>query len=63
MSCEGSGAGPSKGSFQGIPASGRAVSVDMVIIDRVVDGRIVEHFAQFDAMALMQQIGAFPGHG
>jgi steroid delta-isomerase-like uncharacterized protein len=50
--------GTHKGPFQGIPASGRAVTIDMIIVDRIVDGRIVEHFAQFDAMALMQQIGA-----
>jgi steroid delta-isomerase-like uncharacterized protein len=53
--------GTHEGSFQGIPASGRAVAIDMVIIDRVVDGRIVEHFAQFDALAMMQQLGAMPG--
>ena len=55
--------GTHKGPFQGIPASGSAVAIDMMIIDRIVDGRIVEHFVQLDAMGLMQQIGAMPGHG
>ena len=50
-----------QGAFQGIPATGRAVTIDMVMIERVVDGRIVEHFAFFDAMALMQQLGVMPG--
>lgn len=53
--------GTHKGDFHGVPASGRAVAVDMMMIDRVVDGRVVEHFVQFDAMGLMQQIGAMPG--
>jgi len=26
----------------------------------VVDGRIAEHWAQFDLLAVMQQIGALP---
>jgi steroid delta-isomerase-like uncharacterized protein len=54
--------GTHKGEFQGIPASGRAVAIDMTIIDRIVDGRIVEHFVLLDAMGLMQQIGALPAH-
>jgi steroid delta-isomerase-like uncharacterized protein len=53
--------GTHKGAFQGIPATGRTIAVDMVMIDRVVDGRIVEHYVQFDAMSLMQQLGAMPG--
>jgi predicted ester cyclase len=32
----------------------------MVLIERIVDGRIVEHFAQFDVMAMMQQLGVIP---
>jgi predicted ester cyclase len=34
----------------------------MIIVDRIVDGRIVEHFVLLDAMGLMQQIGALPAH-
>jgi len=53
--------GTHKGDFHGVPASGRAVAVDVIMIERVVEGRVVEHFVQFDAMGLMQQIGAMPG--
>ena len=53
--------GTHQGEFQGVPASGRRISVTGVDFSRVVDGRIAEHWAQFDLMALLQQIGAIPG--
>jgi predicted ester cyclase len=46
-----------------MPASGRAVAIDIVMIDRWVDGRVVEHFGSFDSLGMMQQLGAFPGPG
>ena len=51
----------SHGAVPGDPGERPLGAMDMVIVDRIVDGRIVEHFALFDAMALMQQIGAIPG--
>jgi steroid delta-isomerase-like uncharacterized protein len=53
--------GTHRGSFQGIPASGRAVAIDVMMMERIVDGRIVEHHVVLDALGLMQQIGALPG--
>jgi predicted ester cyclase len=50
-------------SCQGIPATGRPVTIDMVTIDRLADGRIVAHFVSLDAMGLLQQLGAFPAKG
>jgi predicted ester cyclase len=32
----------------------------MVLIDRFVDGKLVDRWGVFDALALLQQIGAFP---
>lgn len=52
--------GTHRGSFQGVPASGRAVAIDMMMVDRFVEGRLVQRAGLFDAVALMQQIGAFP---
>jgi steroid delta-isomerase-like uncharacterized protein len=52
--------GTHKGDFQGIPASGRSVEVNMIMVDRFAGGRIVEHGGLFDTLALLQQIGAFP---
>ena len=44
------------GTFAGIPATGRAVSVPFMIIYRVGDDRIVEHWMQFDGAALVAQL-------
>jgi len=46
-----------QGDFMGIPATGRPVNVPGIIIYRVADGKIVEHWMHFDAMAMMQQLG------
>jgi steroid delta-isomerase-like uncharacterized protein len=48
------------GTFNGIPASQRPVRIDGGAYDRFVDGKIAEHRAHFDVMALMTQIGAIP---
>ena len=44
----------------GLPATGNRVTVTGLSIWRVVDGKIVEHWEQFDAMGMMQQLGAIP---
>ena len=46
-----------QGDFMGIPATGRQVDVPGIIIYRVADQQIVEHWMQIDSMALMQQLG------
>jgi len=48
--------GVHSGPFAGIPATGRSVSVPFMIIYRVAGDRIVEHWMQFDAAALMSQL-------
>ncbi|MGA7670686.1 MAG: ester cyclase [Nitrolancea sp.] len=48
------------GDLMGIPASGNRVDFSMIEIQRVAGGKIVEGWAQFDAMGMMQQIGAMP---
>jgi predicted ester cyclase len=42
--------------FKGIAPTGRAVRVVAIEIDRLVDGRIAEHWACGDFLALMQDI-------
>ena len=44
------------GSFAGIPATGKTVEAGLIIIYQVQDRKIVNHWMQFDAMALMQQL-------
>jgi len=53
--------GTHKGDFNGLPPTGRTISIDLVKIDRWVDGRLTEHYAQFDSLGMMQQLGVVPG--
>jgi steroid delta-isomerase-like uncharacterized protein len=52
--------GTHRGDFQGVPPTGRPVTMAGVDISRFVDGKIAEHWAQFDVISVMQQIGAIP---
>ncbi len=45
------------GEFQGIPPTGKQISLSIMHIDRVEDEKIVEHWGQGDALGLMQQLG------
>jgi steroid delta-isomerase-like uncharacterized protein len=49
------------GTFMGLPPSGRTYSIGEIHIFRIRDGRVVEHWHQFDQMGLMRQLGALPG--
>lgn len=48
--------GVHRGTFAGIPATGRPVSAALMIIYRIEGDRIVEHWMQFDGPALMAQL-------
>ncbi len=56
-------AGTHTGTFQGIPATNKPIRITGTVIGRVVDGKIVERWAEFDAMGLMQQLGVVPAPG
>ena len=45
------------GEFQGLPPTGKQISLSIMHIDRVANGKIVEHWGQGDALGLMQQMG------
>jgi steroid delta-isomerase-like uncharacterized protein len=49
------------GPFMGLPASGRTYTIDEIHIFRIRDGRISEHWHQFDQLGMMRQLGALPG--
>ena len=46
-----------RSSFQGLPPTGRTIQIAIMHIDRIEDGKIVEHWGQGDALGLMQQLG------
>ncbi|WP_414575370.1 ester cyclase [Anabaena sp. CCY 9402-a] len=45
------------GEFQGLPPTGKQITLSIMHIDRVENGKIVEHWGQGDALGLMQQLG------
>ena len=44
----------------GIPATGRMINVTGTGIFRIVDGKATDNWVNFDALGLLQQIGAVP---
>jgi steroid delta-isomerase-like uncharacterized protein len=55
--------GTHQGEFLGVPASGDAVTVWLIVISRIADGKVAEEWQLLDALGLMQQIGAIPAPG
>ena len=51
------------GDFQGIPATGKQIEVTGIAVERIQDGKIVEHWSNLDQMSLMQQLGVIPAPG
>ncbi len=50
--------GTHRGEFQGIPPTGHTVQFNGIEFNRVRDGKIAEHVAQFDLAGLMRQLSA-----
>ncbi|HEV8637464.1 MAG TPA: ester cyclase [Chloroflexota bacterium] len=46
------------GEFLGVPATGKAVTMSGVHVDRVAHGRIAERWETVDLLGLLQQLGA-----
>lgn len=49
--------GTHKGSFMGIPATGKRVKINYIDMWRMEDGKGVENWVQMDIPGLMQQLG------
>ena len=51
------------GKFQGLPATGRAIEIEVMHVDRLMDGKIVSHWGQGNQAGMMKQLGIvfFPG--
>ena len=55
------GTGTHEGEFMGMPATGKSVDVQLIDIIRFGDdGLAHEHWGVFDALGMMQQLGAVP---
>jgi steroid delta-isomerase-like uncharacterized protein len=55
--------GTHEGELMGIPATGKRYTITAIVIDRIIEGRIVERWAQFDQLGMLQQLGVVPTPG
>jgi len=46
--------------FQGLPPTGKRVTIGGITIERIQDGKIVERWVNIDYMGMMQQLGLIP---
>ena len=46
------------GEFMGMPASGKSYTIGEIHIFRIRDGKVSEHWHQFDVPTMMRQLGA-----
>jgi steroid delta-isomerase-like uncharacterized protein len=52
--------GTQTGELNGIPPTGRRVTLTGITIYRIVDGKVVEEFGEENALGLLQQLGVIP---
>ena len=52
--------GTHRGEFLGIPPTGKQVVVNGVVIDRIVEGKMVDSRILMNELSLMQQLGVIP---
>lgn len=52
--------GTHKGSYQGIPATGKKVDMGYMVMYRVARGKFVEAWGYMDTLGMMQQLEAVP---
>jgi predicted ester cyclase len=55
--------GTHQGEFLGIAPTGNRVRVTGIDIDRVEEGKIVEHWSEADLLGMMTQLGVIPEPG
>ena len=54
------GSGTHTGELQGMPPTGKNISISGISIMRIADGKIAEEWEMYDIMGMMQQLGAIP---
>jgi steroid delta-isomerase-like uncharacterized protein len=54
------GIGTHRGELMGLEPTGRHISVEAISVFRIADGRISEEWTVWDALGLLQQVGAMP---
>ena len=52
--------GTQQGQFMAIPPTGKPITISIIDIARIVDGKLVEHWGNRDDLGMLQQLGAIP---
>ena len=52
--------GTHEGELMGIPRTGKEIQMSGIVIWRIADGKIVEHWAEIDVAGLMRQLSPMP---
>ena len=52
--------GTHRAEFFGVPATGKQITVKGTVIDRVLDGKMVDSRILMDGLSMMTQLGVFP---
>ena len=52
--------GTHKGEFQGMPPTGRQMTMTAMTLARIANGKIVEAWTERDTLGMLQQLGAMP---
>ena len=55
--------GTHRGDFQGIAPTGKSITQTGIDILRIVGGKVVERWGEFDNLGLLQQLGVIPAPG
>ena len=54
------GTGTHEAELMGVPATGAKIEVEAITILRIANGQIAEEWTVWDALGLLQQVGAVP---
>ena len=54
------GTGTHQGELMGLAPTGASIAVDAISVFRIEDGKIAEEWTVWDALGLLQQVGAVP---
>jgi predicted ester cyclase len=52
--------GTNDGEFMGMPSTGKQIEIEAFIVERLKDGKSVEHWSLFDKFTMMQHLGLLP---
>jgi predicted ester cyclase len=55
--------GSNTGSLFGMPATNKSATITGITISRIVDGKAVETWTNFDNLGMLQQLGVIPSMG